>query len=794
MSDKNLKLEKIGLKPRTVGVEESAPEVHGDDEVREVFLESHRLRGPRGAKGEQGRRGRRGIGGLVGPQGDQGVRGLVGPQGVKGVDGANGLPGEHGRQGAQGPRGERGPVPRHKWAGTKLSFEQPDGSFGSAVNLQGPAGGRGMSGKGSAHNEGYSSISLVGTDLIFARDKAGPLGPDVVVDLSGIAGGSGGFAGLGPWRYRTETGTPPNSGQVRFNNSDPESATEVYIHETNSNSEDLANFLNLLEAGDLIYVQDQSDASKFILIEVASNTDSGTYRTIVPAQIAQQGAAISQNTTVNLVMSVAGGGAGSVVTSLTTAGDGDDITLTQTSGGNQVADTSDFLWKLGKAGGQVAIGGTGAGEELVLQGSTDADRGRVVARGGLNLEWDWTTDSDVTAMRIANTIPASGNLISANIFVQNTIGVNNGVFIMSALDDASQLTWSVSPGFAVTTLFFARQSYRSSTAGVAPAQSFTYAAQSSYWLTGAGDVTTSNYRALSFAPIIRVDNSGDRQRITNTVGVYVGPLYNTRNANSTADFGTIRGVHMNNAATVFLGQALGTEICTNWIGLDVAALTGLTVSGVRAAVRSSIASGASNYLLQNLGGAQSDFGAGDAHFNDSTWITFGNTVAAPDAGIQWDGSNLIIQPQSVPSGARVEIPNGGLLVEGDVFPVSDFIRRAPSTNLVLSSWRLTGQTTGDMADGFGTALFWTIEDDAAVKNNIAYQSCERAGADNSGLFRQWVYTAGVANEIFNCTADGFEHTAANLGFYSTAPVAQPAAVAVTAAGIHAALVTLGLIT
>jgi len=38
------------------------------------------------------------------------------------------------------------------------------------------------------------------------------------------------------------------------------------------------------------------------------------------------------------------------------------------------------------------------------------------------------------------------------------------------------------------------------------------------------------------------------------------------------------------------------------------------------------------------------------------------------------------------------------------------------------------------------------------------------------------------------------HANANLGFYGTAPIAQPAAVPVTAAGIHAALASLGLIT
>ena len=40
----------------------------------------------------------------------------------------------------------------------------------------------------------------------------------------------------------------------------------------------------------------------------------------------------------------------------------------------------------------------------------------------------------------------------------------------------------------------------------------------------------------------------------------------------------------------------------------------------------------------------------------------------------------------------------------------------------------------------------------------------------------------------------FTHNGSSLGFYGIAPIAQPAGVAVTAAGIHAALVSLGLIT
>jgi hypothetical protein len=63
-----------------------------------------------------------------------------------------------------------------------------------------------------------------------------------------------------------------------------------------------------------------------------------------------------------------------------------------------------------------------------------------------------------------------------------------------------------------------------------------------------------------------------------------------------------------------------------------------------------------------------------------------------------------------------------------------------------------------MTDGFGTALFWSIEDDAAVRNNIVFHSAERAGADNSGLYRLRVYLAGVANQIYEASALTFTVT------------------------------------
>jgi hypothetical protein len=127
-----------------------------------------------------------------------------------------------------------------------------------------------------------------------------------------VSATSGGLSGLGEWRSRTETVSPPASGQIRFNNADPELATELYIAETNDGGTDVETFLALAGVGSLIYIQEKSDSSNFILVEVATNVDSGTFRTIGIANIVQQGSPLSQNTRVILVINVVGSGAGDV--------------------------------------------------------------------------------------------------------------------------------------------------------------------------------------------------------------------------------------------------------------------------------------------------------------------------------------------------------------------------------------------------------------------------------------------------------------------------------------------------
>lgn len=117
--------------------------------------------GAPGAPGAAGKDGAPGPAGAAGQRGATGDRGPIGPRGLAGAPGAAGKAGERGPRGEAGPRGEPGPVgpmPAHRWKGTQLQFERPDGEWGDAVDLQGDKGPPGRDGIG-----GFVQTSTGGT-------------------------------------------------------------------------------------------------------------------------------------------------------------------------------------------------------------------------------------------------------------------------------------------------------------------------------------------------------------------------------------------------------------------------------------------------------------------------------------------------------------------------------------------------------------------------------------------------------------------------------------------------------
>lgn len=80
---------------------------------------------------------------LLGKQGRDGPQGIPGKDGRDGKDGARGPKGEKGnpgKDGRDGKDGETGKPPKHQWDGKKIRFENPDGSWGPWVDIQGRPG------------------------------------------------------------------------------------------------------------------------------------------------------------------------------------------------------------------------------------------------------------------------------------------------------------------------------------------------------------------------------------------------------------------------------------------------------------------------------------------------------------------------------------------------------------------------------------------------------------------------------------------------------------------------------
>lgn len=93
-----------------------------------------------GKDGQQGEKGDPGALGITGPKGEPGNPGKDGKDGRPGRDGKDGLEGPVGPQGEPGIEGLDGKTPNHEWIGTAIRFENPDGSWGKSVNLQGTHG------------------------------------------------------------------------------------------------------------------------------------------------------------------------------------------------------------------------------------------------------------------------------------------------------------------------------------------------------------------------------------------------------------------------------------------------------------------------------------------------------------------------------------------------------------------------------------------------------------------------------------------------------------------------------
>ena len=86
--------------------------------------------------------------------------------------------------------------------------------------------------------------------------------PTLSWDWQDPVGGSGSTISL-DYTFQTATTPPPGSGAIRLNNSNQSAATHMYISSTTRAGVDATNALGAMEIGNDLYVQDDSDSTRF---------------------------------------------------------------------------------------------------------------------------------------------------------------------------------------------------------------------------------------------------------------------------------------------------------------------------------------------------------------------------------------------------------------------------------------------------------------------------------------------------------------------------------------------------
>jgi len=206
--------------------------------------------GPTGATGVQGPAG---AAGAVGVTGATGPAGLTGSQGSVGVTGATGvgITGATGVQGATGPTGETGPP-------------------GPAATI-GATGPTGLTGVTGATGVGVTGVT----------------GATGVSGVNGATGATGPYGGVaGNYIYSNVlTAADPGLGNLRLNNSQIFSTSNIYIDEQQYLGLNFGNFIKTWDDSTsshkgYIQLTDKADSTRFVIFRVNSLTDNTGWYTI----------------------------------------------------------------------------------------------------------------------------------------------------------------------------------------------------------------------------------------------------------------------------------------------------------------------------------------------------------------------------------------------------------------------------------------------------------------------------------------------------------------------------------
>src|SRR5262245_28074584 len=159
------------------------------------------------------------------------------------------------------------------------------------------------------------------------------------------------------WRFSStvpSSPTDPSSGKLTLNNSSGPSATSICISDLTVAGTDVSSYLTPLTRGDVVYLQDQSDASKWLRYNLTTApVDHTSWHELAVSYVSGPGGAITNNSPVLVTLTRGGGGGTGTVTSVNVSGGSTGLTF---SGGPvTVSGTITMAGTLA-----IAAGGTGA--------------------------------------------------------------------------------------------------------------------------------------------------------------------------------------------------------------------------------------------------------------------------------------------------------------------------------------------------------------------------------------------------------------------------------------------------
>lgn len=310
-------------------------------------------------------------------------------------------------------------------------------------------------------------------------------------------------------------------------------------------------------------------------------------------------------------------------------------------------DHTQYLLLAGRSGGQSAIGGTLASQELSLRGTTNANLGQV--RLGSPIIFDDVSAANAINPYFVRANPVqsfSAGFVGGGASFSPTITFTGSTFIWEGMQIAPSITSGVAPGFAAFTLLNALPVLRGNTTGQPPLNALTLNVGVTMENFGIGvALTTATNFGVSFSPQTRVTGIFSTMSVTSQTAVSCRPTFSTVNT-STANLGTIRGLHLQSPTVALFQPAAGTETMTAYVGLDMDNITfGGNVEKV--AVRSALTAASNAYFLRSTGNAQSAL-SGQLRFPvDLVGVTFG---ASDDVQVGWGSNFLFINQVTSPGG------------------------------------------------------------------------------------------------------------------------------------------------